>query len=226
MRRSALPSCGRFNRGYDSRNFQRQNELYVTISVVILREYTLISAPGRNPITKFKRKPPPPDPDEILKKVTESTDKFERALGNARDQTIEATNRVGQYNAIMATNIHRDLTRYGEDIEHFGTEVQGQYTQVATNMKLLTAEATHVRKGIDDNGAFLRQESERNEIWRTEFQESIEDKILGALKRMNGIAARENAMQDDQLNSRNELLGILLAQMKSEYQFILQRVPS
>lgn len=148
--------------------------------------------------------------------MTESTDKFERALGNARDQAIEETNRVGQYNAILSTNIHHEVMKYGEKLETFGTEVQGQYTQVSSSMRLLTVEAKRVRNGIDKSGAFLRQESKKNEIWRNEFQESIVDQILGALDRKGMIAARENAMQDDQLSSRNELLGLLLAQMKSK----------
>lgn len=175
---------------------------------------------GHSAITKSKRKPPPPDPDEILQRVTESTDKFERALGNARDQTIEATNRVGQYNAILSTNIHHDVIKNGERLETLGSEVQGQYTQVTSTIKSLTVEANRVRKGIDKTGAFLRQESEKNEVWRNEVSDSIVDKILGALNKKDMIAARENAIQDDQLNSRNELLGLLIAQMKSELFFV------
>ena len=117
----------------------------------------------------------------------------------------------------MATNIHHDVTRYGERLETIGGEVHEQYAHVNTNMNLFAVEARSVKKGVEENGAFLRQESEKNDIWRA----SIESKILSSLSKTRMIAARENAIQDDQVNSKNGLVELLVGHLKSEWKMKL-----
>ncbi|CZR60281.1 uncharacterized protein PAC_10177 [Phialocephala subalpina] len=183
----------------------------------------------RKLIPKFKHKPPPPEPDEILRKVTESTNKFERTLGIARDQAIEETQMVGQYTAVKANYIHRDVEKYGKELEGVGVEVSeinGRFTEVGNNLEQLTVGANYVKKGVDENEALLKRESEKNEMWRQELNpDSIADKFVSALDNRDkiaargdtagGVATRENAMQDDQLITRNQILELLSEVIKN-----------
>ena len=171
----------------------------VAVSMLILMQ-------GQKFIPKFKHKEQPPDTDTVLQKVIEATNKFERALGIARDQAIEGTQVVTQYTAIKANNIHLDVKKYG-----------GEVGEVHGHMKQLTVGATYVKKTVDENAMLLKSESEKNELFRRELQsDSLADKIAGALHRKQQIAAQgttrgicEHAMQNDQLVTRNELLELL-----------------
>lgn len=171
---------------------------------------------GRKFIPKFKHKPPPPDPDKILQKVTESTKSLERALGIARDRAIEGTQMVSEYTAIKTNCMHRDIEKYGQKLESFGGGIDGHFTQVDTRLERLTFDVTYAKSGVEENRVLLKRESERNEALRKELPDEIVDKIVSALDRRGEIVARDSAMQDDQLSTRNLLLELLL-EGKSKY---------
>ncbi|KAL9116541.1 MAG: hypothetical protein Q9187_006933, partial [Circinaria calcarea] len=164
-------------------------------------------------IPKFKHKPPPPDLDGILQRVTDSTNEFERVLSIARDQAIEDTQMVGQYTAIKAKYIHCDVEKYGKKVESVGgevSEIHGSIINVRTNLEQLTYNSTCVKKGVDENRTLLKRASEKNEI----FHQSIAARIDGAFDRMGEIAARNNALQENQLSTKNQVLELLLEERK------------
>lgn len=174
-------------------------------------------------IPKFKHKLPPPDPDKILQRVTESTNTFECALGIARDRAIEGNLMVSEYTAVKVNYIHQDIAKDRQRFERFGGQIDGRFSQVDTSLEQLAFDATYVKKGVDENGALLRREREKNEIWRKELPDEIVDKIVGALDRRGEIAARDSAMQDDQLSTRNQLLELLLEGKKKDAEIMKLR---
>ncbi|KAF8855714.1 hypothetical protein BDZ45DRAFT_625997, partial [Acephala macrosclerotiorum] len=133
-------------------------------------------------IPKFKHKLPPPDPDKILQRVTESTNTFECALGIARDRAIEGNLMVSEYTAVKVNYIHQDIAKDRQRFERFGGQIDGRFSQVDTSLEQLAFDATYVKKGVDENGALLRREREKNEIWRKELPDEIVDKIILAQK--------------------------------------------
>lgn len=152
--------------------------------------------------------------DEILQKVTESTNKFTRALEDARDEALEGLQIVGDYTAFQATSTRRDVNKYGKRLESVDGKVdmiQGVLVKAGSDMKRLTVGANTVKKGIDDNTAFMKRESEKNDKRFEELPNILAKKMAKATKQKNMIASAAviAEMRGIQFENKNLLLVVL-----------------
>ncbi|RYP44531.1 hypothetical protein DL768_009026 [Monosporascus sp. mg162] len=191
------------------------DRLYKTV-VDSIEELILLTSKEKSTwrkyIPKFKHKTPPTDPDAILQNVIDRTKEFERAVGVARDQAIENTAIMAQYIGIQTAFVHRDVNAMGSEVG----EMHGLMTQMSTGMDLIASDSTYVRRGIEENAAYMKRESEQNEKRHQELRGLIIEK----LKVRNAIATRETMLLEATLNAKNHLLQLLLETKRKDAQEI------
>ncbi|EHK42417.1 hypothetical protein TRIATDRAFT_266127 [Trichoderma atroviride IMI 206040] len=105
-------------------------------------------------ISKPKNNLPPPDAEEILKKVATSSKEFEDAIGLARDQTIENTQAVAYYTGTKITLVHRDVSATMRNTELLSGKIDSYATEMDSRMlelRRFISEASKTQQKLAEN---------------------------------------------------------------------------
>ncbi|KAL3456535.1 hypothetical protein BJX64DRAFT_39789 [Aspergillus heterothallicus] len=190
-----------------------------------IKELIILLSPAKpteNATTKkrfnlLKRGPKRPSPDDILQKLDEQTKAFQRALSIARDEAIENTEAMTQANGAQTYLARRDLKVTKENTEGMKTtmhkqsaqltKMDGRLGQMGQNMSHIAAHGNNAVKAINE----IKRDNKRT----NQRIGNIENMVSRALGQKNAIAEREMALQDDQLDSRNLMLALLMEQKRN-----------
>ncbi|UKZ61312.1 uncharacterized protein TrAtP1_002578 [Trichoderma atroviride] len=136
-------------------------------------------------ISKPKNNLPPPDAEEILKKVATSSKEFEDAIGLARDQTIENTQAVAYYVGTKITLVHRDVSATMRNTELLSGKIDSYATEMDSRMlelRRFISEASKTQQKLAENA----MEQQHNQLDnRNLLLQLIEEKRKNQLLRLN-----------------------------------------
>jgi hypothetical protein len=169
----------------------------------------LITTPGRRLLPKLKDKTPSPDPDSILKKLTDRTVDFQRAVGLARDQTIETTAYIAEYTGIKLAQVHGDVIaakNHTVSLARDGEMARNTLENMDRTTTELGRDITYLRTRSDETAAYRERENEQNNRRDKELRQWIAQ----CFEQMTARARREAALEDDSLQARNEMLKMIL----------------
>ncbi|KAL2845137.1 hypothetical protein BJX68DRAFT_136213 [Aspergillus pseudodeflectus] len=165
----------------------------------------------------IKRRPKRPDPEEILQRLQQQIKDFQRALGIARDKAIENTEVMTQANGAQTYLARRDLKVAKDNTEGLKTSMKehgGKLTKMDGRLGEMHRDVEHIAS--HGNKAAKEMRRMRENTKRTDQRiANIENMVSRALGQRNVIAEREMALQDDQLESRNGVLALLMEQQKN-----------
>ncbi|KAJ0415218.1 hypothetical protein BJY00DRAFT_317979 [Aspergillus carlsbadensis] len=165
----------------------------------------------------IKRRPKRPDPEEILHRLQQQIKDFQRALRIARDKAIENTEVLTQANGAQTYLARRDLKATKENTACLKTSMSehgGKLTKMDGRLGQMHRDVGHIAS--HGNKAAKEMRKMREDTKRTDQRiRNIENMVSRALGQRNAIAEREMAMQDDQLESRNGVLALLMEQQRN-----------
>ncbi|KAE8449419.1 hypothetical protein EG329_008027 [Mollisiaceae sp. DMI_Dod_QoI] len=162
--------------------------LYETV-VQCIDDMILLTSKEKSVWRKFSKsrdRKIPPKPEQILQKVTDATEQFERALNAARDQSIGNTEILSQYTAGRVDETY---------------EIAAQtHTGVAQVMD----DTIYLRRGMDVTVTCIEQETRENE----RRHQALCSLIVASDKRKQ-ITVRQALLEDARLNAKNYLKDVL-----------------
>jgi len=140
------------------------------------------------------RPPDPPDTATILQLVADSAAQFQRAVSRARDAAIQRADRNIRIVGVGLALVHQNVKDAKQNTEDIITNLD------EVGDKIDEGQAAHAQKleGVHDDVKSLLSLAAK---WEGQKQVAI--------------AARENEKQEDQADSKNYLMGILVDQVKS-----------
>ncbi|KAL3441062.1 hypothetical protein BJX65DRAFT_14747 [Aspergillus insuetus] len=165
----------------------------------------------------IKRRPKRPDPEEIVQRLQQQIKDFQRALGVARDKAIENTEVMTQANGAQTYLARRELRATKDNTEGLKTSLKehgGQLTKMDGRLGQMHRDVGHI--ATHGNKAAKEMRKMRENTKRTDQRiANIENMVSRALGQRNAIAEREMVLQDDQLESRNGVLALLMEQQRN-----------
>lgn len=133
-------------------------------------------------IPKFRHRTPPPNPDVILQRLTDSTKEFEDVVGRVRDDTIESTGIMVHGIALGLPVVDNNIRVTSNQVRSLDIKQDRRDVEYKRGYEYL---CSMVRKVLARTGEIAERENS------------------------SAIAERENALQAHQIGARNQFLQLL-----------------